>query len=351
VAGTKGLADVAHLRSVPSLGIIPVTLTAMMLMMVPVPVTVVTGGPEATLLAHHLVAGLAELVSVLTSRAVDSSDEDSRWLHIAPVEGSRASRCRSQLDLAEGLRRLVERRVRPDRIIVLLDGSDDLTVALQTILSDPDLKRLVELDGVIATSDAVAMSTRWRLGLPFGEPGEIERLAVADRIVIVRGNRLEDDALLEVMVAARSLAGFGVIVVPSVWPVHFEHLVGLRAWSCPPTVEPVAVPVPIVVGSGLERPRTVYCAIDAELDPDALDAWLAEIITEHGSRILRLQGVLSVAGRALRVCVRGVRSISANHSEQVHPALARPLHSVVVITGYGLDDATIIRGFLATTGR
>lgn len=129
-----------------------------------VPVTVVTGGPEAPLLSSRIRAGAGlRPVSLLTSKAVGSTGSNSVWLKLEPVEGYRTFGCRCcqvRLDLVEGLRMLIERRVRPDRVVVLLDPLCDISTALQTLLSDPDLGRLISLDGVIATTDAVALSTR-----------------------------------------------------------------------------------------------------------------------------------------------------------------------------------------------
>ena len=320
-----------------------------------VPVTVVTGGAEASLLVHRMRLGLADdPIGVLSGNAGAAADDIHEWLRLQPVEGSRSSGCaccRVRLDLVEGLRLLVDRRVRPERVIVLLDALDDLSTALQTLLSDPDLQRLVELDGVIQTVDAVALSTRVRLGLPFGAQPELERLAIADRVLVVRGDELVDEALHSVMVGLRTVAGFGLTAVPSIWPVAVKELVGLNAWHGAPAVQPRIVSAPVVVEHGCERPDTVYCEVDGELDPDAVEEWLDEIVAVNASRILRLQGAVRVAGQEFRVCLRGVRSFATSHSELMHPVDQRSTRSIVAVAGYGLDAAAIRSGFDATALR
>ena len=320
-----------------------------------VPVTVVTGGPEALVVSHRMrdVWG-AHRVSVLAHVSHDSVEADTSWLRLLPVEGYRTSGCeccRVRLDLVEGLRLLVERRARPDHVIVVLDPLCDLSTALQTLLSDPDLQRLIALDAVIATTDAVALSTRLALGLPFGTQSELERLSVADRILVVRGGELVDASLHRAMVSLRTVAGFGLIAVPSVWPVDLHHLAGLNAWHGAPALDPPAAAEPITVEDGFDLPQTVLCAIDGDLDPAAVEEWLDEIVAVNASRILRLQGALSVAGQEFRVCLHGVRSYASSHSEQMHGAEERSTRSVVAISGYCLDADVIRSGFDATSLR
>ena len=320
-----------------------------------VPVTVVTGGPEAAPLVHRMrLAMAADPVGVLSGTGVAVAGNMHEWLRLQPVEGWRSpgcACCRVRLDLVEGLRLLVDRRVRPERVIVLLGPLDDLSTALQTLLSDPDLHRLVELDGVVATADAVALSTRVRLGLPFGGQSELERLAVADRVLIVRGDELVDEALHSVMVRLRSVARFAIAAVPSIWPLAVQQLVDLNAWHGAPGVQPLIVSEPIVVDDVDHLPATVCCEVDGELDPDAVEEWLDEIVAVDASRILRLQGAVRVAGQEFRVCIRGVRSFASSHSELMHPIDQRSNRSVVAIAGYGLDADAIRSGFLATALR
>ena len=317
-----------------------------------VPLTVVTGGPEAALLVHRMrLAMAADPVGVLSGTTVGAAGNMQEWLRLPPVEAWRSSACaccRVRLDLVDGLRLLVDRRVRPERVIVLLDALDDLPTALQTLLSDPDMQRLVELDGVIATVDAVALSTRVQLGLPFGSQPELERLAVADRVLVVRGDELVDDALHGVMVRLRAIAGFALTAVPSIWPLAVQQLVGLNAWHGAPAAHPMIVNEPIVVDDGTGTPVTVCCEVEGELDPDAVEEWLDEIVAINASRILRLQGAVRVAGQEFRVCLRGVRSFASSHSELTHPVDQRSARSVVAIAGYGLDADAIRSGFTAT---
>lgn len=55
------------------------------------------------------------------------------------------------------------------------------------MLSDADMGRLVQLDGVVATVDAVQLATRVHGGLVIDTDHGIDRLAFADRIIAADG--------------------------------------------------------------------------------------------------------------------------------------------------------------------
>jgi G3E family GTPase len=96
---------------------------------------------------------------------------------------------------------------------------------------------------------------------------------------------------------------------------------------------------------------TVVLRQHAPLDPEAVDAWLEQLVDTHARRLLRMQGALSVVSVPERVCCHGVRSFAMSHSENADPATSRRHESLVVVVGHGLDVAELADGFAATRSR
>jgi G3E family GTPase len=316
------------------------------------PVTVVAGGPEASLLAARLGSGLVsgsipERVAVIAEGPAPEDVGDLVWLTVDAVEGERTqgcSCCRSRIDLVRALRLLLERPRPVDRAIVLVDPVRDTSTVTQTLLAEPEMQRLVDLDAVIATVDATAMTTR------LGDELELQRLAVADRVIVSRAIDVTDDALGRLMRSLRTVNRLAFLAAPSITPIDMGMLVDLRAWHGAPTLAASKMVEPMVTDQG-HLPVTVHCEVEGPLDPEAVDEWFDRVIAQHGSRLLRLQGAVAVHGQEQRVCCRGVRSFAISHSEDDHPAGHRSERSVVALVGYGLDADALRDEFAATRSR
>lgn len=322
------------------------------------PVSVIAGGPEAALLAARLGGGLVtatqpERVAVVAETEPPEDVGDLVWLTIDAIEGERTegcSCCRARLDLVRALRLLLERPRPAERVLVLVDPARDTATVTQTLLAEPELQRLVDLDGVIATVDATALATRLAVGLPFGDELELQRLAVADRILVSRAIDITDEALGRVMRSLRTVNRLGYLAAPSLTPLDMAVLVDLRAWHGAPVLGSSRLQEPMVAADG-HLPVTVHCELDGLLDPEAVDEWFDRVIAQHGPRLLRLQGAVAVRGHEHRVCCRGVRSFAISHSEDEHPADQRSERSVVALVGYGLDADTLRDEFASTRAR
>jgi len=318
-------------------------------------VTVVAGGPESTLLATRLATGLStcstpERVGVIAEVHSPQPNASVSWITVAAIEGERTEGCpccRSRLDVISSIRLLLERPHPVDRIVVLVESSRDVSTVTQTVLSDPDLQRLVELDAVIVTVDAVALATRLAVEMPFAGALELQRLAVADRILVSRADELTDDALGRVMRSVRTVNRFGIIAAPAILPLDIGALVDLHAWHGAPTVGPTNASEPLLVAPDDELPMTVRCEVEGALDSNAIDEWFDCLIAQHGVRLLRLQGAVVVVGEDHRVCCHGVRSYASSHSEVEHLPQHRSTQSLVVVVGYRLDAQSLRSSFLA----
>lgn len=338
----------------------------------PVPLTIVAGGIElpslvAPLLAarpgallvgpdHVVESAMAELARLAANRGVGSLSGMLTGFRIEivhPDVGERSAGCpccRDRLDLIDAVMAHLRRRSRPTHVLIAVPGpSQDrgdateadprssVTTVAHTVLSDPDLGRHVRLDGVLTSLDAVAAITRVRTGEVLGGPTELERLAVADRLVVGRADQIADDAFAELVSVLRGVNRIAPVLAPTITPVRPAQLLGIDAWHGAPMVT--------TAGAELEMPHaaphTVVLDQQGTLDAGGVEEWLDDVIRRHAPRLHRLQGALSVEGRSHRMCCHGVGSYAMSHPEHEDRPDRRTGSSLVVLIGEGLPAAEL----------
>jgi G3E family GTPase len=337
----------------------------------PIPLTVVAGGAEMPPLLTQLLGlhGDVALIAPGSMRlpATPPADDATRphaagpHVVVVPDIGERSPGCpccRLRLDLIDAVATLVRRRSRPTHIIVAVpDRSEDpaassVTTVAHTVLSDPDVRRWVRLDGVVFTLDAVAAVTRQRTGAPVVDQVDAERLAIADRVLVARADQVVGRSLLELRHVVGELNRIAPVLAPAVERVSAGQLVAIDAWHGAPVVRAASlldtrrddVPFAGVAGA----PGLVVIEQRGVLDPGGVDEWLDDVLTRHAPRLLRLQGALAVDGSPGRVCCHGVGSFAMSHPEHEHPSGRRSDTSVVILIGHGLPADELTAGLRAT---
>lgn len=356
----------------------------------PVPLTIVGGGLELPALVAPLLAARPGALLIGPDHVVESAMAEFARLAgihggampagvpggmrieiVEPDVGERSAGCpccRDRLDVVEALLMQLRRRQRPTHVIVAVpgpsvdlptgdvpaadggsDGRCSVTTVAHTVLSDPDLRRHVRLDAVVTSLDAVAAVTRLRTGDVLGGPVELERLAVADRLVIGRADQVADDAFVELVDVLRTVNRIAPVLAPAVRPVRPTQLLGVDAWHGAPTVSPAGSARELAACAlGTTSPRTVVLEQQGTLDPGGVEEWLDEVIRQHAPRLHRLQGALAVDGQPHRMCCHGVGSYAMSHPEHEDRPDRRSGSSLVVLIGEGLP-ATELADDLART--
>ena len=340
----------------------------------PIPLTVVAGGAEMPSLLPQLLGPRDDLALIAPERmpipATDVAGDlarnhgAGRLVTVVPDVGERAPGCpccRLRLDLIDAVATLVRRRSRPSHIVVAVPdvagdpAASSVTTVAHTVLSDPDLRRWVRLDGVVTTLDAVPAVTRLRTGTAAFDPIDAERLAIADRVLVARADQVIDSSLIELRHLVEQHNRIGAVLAPAVERVAARQLMSIDAWHGAPLVRAMAAPVvrpddPPVAGVA-GAPDLVVIEQHGVLDPGGVEEWLDEVLTQHAPRLLRLQGALAVDGAPGRVCCHGVGSYAMSHPEHEHPAGRRSDTSVVVLIGHGLPADELTAGLRATAVR
>ncbi len=289
--------------------------------------------PGTTLIADRATAHLAGAEHVIAGGRLTASEPDVYYR----TRGCPC--CAVREDLVDSVVRATRRATPPERLVVFVDPhADDVLIAIATILSSVEISRRCSLDAVLVHVDAVEMATRLTTGAELVDDRLTTALAVADRIAVDGHTHVTPDIGQWIRTELTSRAGFAQLVDCD------DRMIGrgvqFDAWHGAPDACPIQPVRP-------DQPSTVVLRVDQPLDAEAIDEWLDQLVARHASRLLRIQGALSVLGHSERTCCYGVRSFATSHSEREHPT-SRSTESVLAICGVGLDAAELASSFLAT---
>jgi G3E family GTPase len=273
----------------------------------PIPVTLLTGflGSGKTTLLNAALRGADAPIGVVVNEfgavgvdhdLVEAADED-----VVLLAGGCAC-CAVRSDIGEALSRLARARAaagaRPfERIVVETTGLADPTPIEQLFCAPGAVSARHRLDRVVTTVDAclgaatAASDPVWRRQVALADALVVTKTDIADR-----NERAALDALLQELNprAARPLGTDGANLLAG-------------AASRPPR----SAPIP------RERYRPVHdeqvashaVRLRAPVDGDVLAGWLESLVSGHGHRLLRVKGLVRLAGEPRPLVVHAVQHL------------------------------------------
>jgi G3E family GTPase len=258
-----------------------------------------------------------------------------------------------------------------DAIIVETTGLADPGPVAQTFFVDPELQAGTVLDSITTVVDA------FHIGLRLDDSREaVEQVAFADQIVLNKTELVTEAGLAAIEARLRRINGAAPIFRARRADVPLDQLLGRGGFDLAriTALEPAFVPAepaaahdhvhdahcghehaahPAADHAHDDGIASVSLRCEQPLDADAVSAWLQQLVAQQGERILRLKGILSVAGEPRRLVVQGVHMLLDGGLQREWLAQESRTSRLVFI-GRGLDAAALQQAFercAATGGR
>jgi G3E family GTPase len=296
--------------------------------MAALPTTLITGflGSGKTTLLNGLLAhdGMADTAVIINEFGEIGLDHllIERAFEDAVLLKSGCICCTVRGDLVDTMASLVERRDRGEippfsRVAIETTGLADPAPILHTIMAEPTLQPLYRVDRVVTTVDAAnALS---QLDAHYEAAKQV---ALADRLVLTKTDLVSAatrDAVLARLKALNPLAPVAIVIQGQVSPDLFfgDDAPG-------PDLRPGRMAAAAALGHEHQHDEhdgdrdhmahhhgisTMSVTRDEPVEWPRLRAWLTALASLKGPDLLRVKGIVHVAGRAGPVVIHGVQHV------------------------------------------
>ena len=247
--------------------------------------------------------------------------------------------CNLAGDLEDAVLRVFSRREggtipRFDRLIIEPSGLADPAPIVQAILRNPVLSRVLRLDAIVATVDCVFAETQLDR-----HPEARKQVAMADRLVLTKTDLVDAGSAERVRALLRRhnpIATLHAADADAATLLPPEFL-GATAATGARTPFPACDTADAGHAAATDA---VSLVTEAPLRWAAFDAWLRGVRLAHAEQLLRVKGILNVAGTAGPVVIHGVHHVVHTPVElDVWPDADR--RSRVVLITQGVPAGTI----------
>ena len=252
-------------------------------------------------LDHHLLQGVAESTLLLENGCLC---------------------CAVRGDLQKALREQLSRRTRGEvphfrRVVIETSGLADPAPIAYTLLSEAVLRHHFRLSGIIATVDAVNGASQ--IG---SFPEAAKQIAMADRLVLTKTDLADGQASSALRAQLRALNVSAHIVESSAIGNDFHRLLTDDIYDAEGKFREAsrwtAGEHEHGVNDHTAAVQSFVITFDRPLDWTAFGVWASMLLHRHGADVLRLKGLLNVAGVPTPVLINGVQHIvhPPSHLEQ-----------------------------------
>jgi G3E family GTPase len=328
----------------------------------PVPVTLLVGflGSGKTTLANRILSAQHDQrIAVIVNEFGDVGIDGQLIVGVEDnvVELSNGCLCCTvQGDLADTLRRLLERRhqnvdAKPfERIVIEASGLASPGPVLQRMLVDPELHMRVRVDGVITMAHAKHIAQQLA-----EHPEASEQVAYADHIIVNHCDQCEGDVLAAAEAALHACNPHVDIERTTRAAIDVMSLLNKQTWDSA-RVKTALKHGALCCDQAHEHAHehlhtqgvgTLALRAEAPMDLPRLTRWLQTISTRTSHQLMRLKGILRCQSQAQAVVIQGVYQWLEVRQGAGEP----PAVSALVLIGRHLDAEELRRGWAECIAR
>ncbi|MEM9266845.1 MAG: GTP-binding protein [Cyanobacteria bacterium P01_F01_bin.13] len=211
--------------------------------------------------------------------------------------------CTVRGDLIRIIGNLMKRRDKFDHLVIETTGLADPAPVIQTFFVDDEVQMQTQLDAVVTVVDARHIWQHWEA------EEAIEQIAFADVILLNKIDLVTEDELTQLEQRIRGMNALAKIHRTRDAQIEMDALLGVSAFDLnnalqidPDFLDETAHEHDETVGS-------VALVESGELDGDKLEAWIGELLRDHGPDIFRMKGILNMAGEDNRFVFQGIHML------------------------------------------
>lgn len=322
-----------------------------------IPVFVVTGflGSGKTTLVNQLIANAgARRIGVIVNEfgdvGIDGSLIVSDTEEVVEITNGCIC-CTVRSDLVEAVHRLLAVTGESlDVIVVETSGLAEPAPVVQTFLATAELRERLELHAVITVVDVVNLEQH------LNEPVASEQIALADWLLVNKSDLLEcSRAANEQRASAqrllRNLNGSARLSEHTHCAISLADLLDGPRFIRPNApelddTEPLSVDdPPHHVHTHDHSLQAHGVRISAPLDPILFNQWANRLVQAQGQRLLRMKGVVQLAGEPRQFIFHSVHMLLEMRPGQLWPAF-EPRTTRIVFIGRAFDPVELEKGLL-----
>lgn len=204
-----------------------------------------------------------------------------------------------------------------DRVVIETTGLADPAPIIHTLLTDPSLTSAYCASGMVATVDAVHGEAELD-----SHPESVKQAAMADRLVLTKTDLAQADALQRLRQRLKALSPASVLFEATLESgpgpdMLFDSsqfsfsgkIADVERWLYGEGARLADHDHGHEVGRHDDRISTFCLTADAPVDWRRFTEWLALLLTNRGEQVLRVKGLLDVAGRSRPVVIHGVQHV------------------------------------------